>query len=64
MSTVKATYDGFVGHDGVPVLLVDGAEYDADHPLVQARPDLFTEPRRAPARAARTASPPATGSDA
>jgi hypothetical protein len=44
MSTVKATFDGFVGLNGVPVLLHDGDEYDMEHPLVQAHPDLFTEP--------------------
>ena len=36
MSTVKATYDGFVGLDGVPVLLADGDVYESDHPLVVA----------------------------
>jgi hypothetical protein len=54
MSTVKATYDGFVGLNGVPVLLHDGDEYDSEHPLVQAQPDKFTEPRRAPAKPAVT----------
>jgi len=44
MSTVKAIYSGFVGHEGVPVLLNDGDDYDVEHPLVQARPELFTEP--------------------
>ena len=47
---VQATYSGFVGVDGVPVLLGVGDEYDDSHPLVQARPDLFTEPRRSPGR--------------
>jgi hypothetical protein len=50
VSKVTATYSGFVGLDGVPVLLNDGDEYDETHPLVQRRPDLFTEPRRAPGR--------------
>lgn len=50
MSKVYATYSGFVGFDGVPVLLADGAEYDDTHPLVQAHPELFTEPRRSPGR--------------
>ena len=44
MSTVKATYDGFVGLNGVPVLLNEGDEYDSEHPLVQQHPDMFTEP--------------------
>lgn len=44
MSKVQATYSGFVGHEGVPVLLHDGDEYDSDHSLVQARPELFTDP--------------------
>jgi len=48
MSTVKATFNGFVGHEGVPVLLHDGDEYEADHPLVEARPELFTEPEPEP----------------
>jgi hypothetical protein len=50
MSTVKSTYSGFVGLDGVPVLLHDGDEYDAGHPLVEAYPHMFTEPRRSPGR--------------
>ncbi len=49
MSKVTATYSGFVPVDGVPVQLQDGDEYEADHPLVQARPELFTEPEPAPA---------------
>lgn len=44
MSKVQSTYHGFVGHEGVPVLLHEGDEYDADHPLVSAQPNLFTEP--------------------
>jgi hypothetical protein len=44
MSTVKATFDGFVGLNGVPVLLADGDEYDSEHPLVEAHPEMFTEP--------------------
>jgi hypothetical protein len=52
MSKVKAKVGGFVGHEGVPVLLVEGEERDADDALVQARPDLFTEPP-APRRVAQ-----------
>jgi hypothetical protein len=44
MSTVKATYSGWVAPDGVPVLLSAGEEYETDHPLVRARPDLFDMP--------------------
>lgn len=44
MSKVQATYSGFVGLDGVPVLLTEGAEYDEGHPMVQAHPQMFTEP--------------------
>ena len=44
MSKVNATYSGFVSHEGVPVLLSAGDEFEADHPLVAARPDLFTKP--------------------
>lgn len=50
MSKVNATYGGFVGLNGVPVLLADGDEYDENHPLVQAHPHMFTEPRRSPGR--------------
>lgn len=61
MSKVHATYSGFVGLDGVPVLLNDGDEYDDGHPLVQARPDLFTEPptRRQQRQAAAEKAAPA-----
>jgi len=41
---VRSTFDGFVGHAGGEVLLRGGDEYEVDHPLVVARPDLFTEP--------------------
>jgi hypothetical protein len=44
MSKVTATYSGFVGHEGVPVWVTDGDEYEADHPLVQTHPELFTKP--------------------
>lgn len=47
---VQSKYSGFVGVDGVPVLVHEGEDYDSEHPLVQARPDLFTEPKRAPGR--------------
>lgn len=51
MSQVKANYNGFVGLNGVPVLLHEGDVYDADHALVAARPDLFDEvPEAAPKR--------------
>lgn len=50
MSKVNAKIDGWVTADSVPVLLAAGDEYDESHPLVQARPDLFTEPKRAPGR--------------
>lgn len=50
MSTVKALIDGFVGLDGVPVLLAVGDEYDSEHPMVQQHPHMFTEPKRAPGR--------------
>lgn len=68
MSKVKATYGGFVGFEGVPVLLHEGEEYDAGHPLVAARPELFSEPVSAPKRpvlrgkkAAEEPQPPAKG---
>lgn len=50
MSMVKSLIDGFVGLDGVPVLLAVGDEYDTEHPLVQQHPYMFTEPKRAPGR--------------
>lgn len=56
MSTVKATIDGFVGFNGVPILLHDGDDYDSEHPLVQAHPEMFTEPRRSPAKPTVTKS--------
>lgn len=50
MSTVKALIDGFVGLNGVPVLLAVGDEYDTEHPMVQQHSHMFTEPRRSPGR--------------
>lgn len=53
MSKGKVTVNGnhgFVGHEGVPVLLVEHDEYDVDHPLVQARPDLFDQVAPEPKR--------------
>ena len=34
---------GFVGVGGVPHELLEHAEYDGDHELVKARPELFDE---------------------
>lgn len=56
MSKVTATFDGFVGHNGVPVQLQSGDEYDSEHSLVQARPDLFTEPEPEPVKPATKAT--------
>lgn len=40
---VYASQDwGFVGHEGTPVRVNAGDEYDAGHPLVKAHPELFT----------------------
>lgn len=50
MSTVKATYSGFVGYKGQPVVMHEGDVWDVEHPLVQARPELFTEPVPEPKR--------------
>lgn len=62
MSKVQATYSGFVGHDGVPVLLTEGAEYDENHPVVQANPGMFTEPpTRRQARQAAAEKKPSNG---
>ena len=41
---VRSVFDGFVGFGGGQVLLRGGVEYEVGHPLVVARPDLFTEP--------------------
>jgi hypothetical protein len=50
VSKVTAVIDGWVNATGVPVLLEVGDEYEDSHPLVQSRPELFTEPRRGPGR--------------
>ena len=50
MSTVKATFSGFIGHDGVPTWVNEGDEFDENDPLVVASPDKFTEPKRSPGR--------------
>lgn len=43
---VTAIYSGFVGHEGVPILVTAGQEYDEAHPLVRAQPQHFTEPAK------------------
>lgn len=50
MSKFRVNSDhGFIGVGGVPVLLAEGDEYDGDHDLVKARPELFDEvPEPAP----------------
>lgn len=63
MSKVKATMDGFVGHNGVPVQLHSGDVYDAEHPLALARPDLFEEVLEAPKRPILTRGPKGKPSD-
>lgn len=60
MSKVNAIYSGFVGLDGMPVMLHEGEEYDEMHPLVQAQPQHFTEPRRSPGRPLGSKNKPAT----
>lgn len=53
---VRATQDwGFVGHQGAPVRVQAGDEWEHDDPFVAAHPEMFTkpeaeEPRRRPAR--------------
>jgi hypothetical protein len=42
MATVRPTIDGFVGFEGVPILLHTADEYDEDHPLVKAHPHFFS----------------------
>lgn len=58
MSKVFSVYAGFVGHDGVPTLLSEGDEYEADHSLVLAHPELFTEPEPVKAQAKPVATKP------
>jgi hypothetical protein len=54
MSQVYPTLNGWVGYgDGADILLRDDVPLDADHPVVQERPELFrpAEPeRRGPGR--------------
>ena len=54
---VTALFGGFVGHDGVPTLLTVGEEWDAEHPVVKAHPEMFTEPKRGPGRPPATVKP-------
>jgi hypothetical protein len=60
MSKVTAIIDGFVGHDGTSVPLQSGDEYDSAHPLVQAHPELFTEPEPEPVKPAAKPATKAT----
>lgn len=60
MSTVKATFSGFIGHEGVPAWVNEGDEYDENHPLVAANPQKFTEPKRSPGRPLGSKNKPAT----
>lgn len=41
--TKYATISAFIGFEGDNVQLLGGAPWDDDHPLVKARPDLFTD---------------------
>lgn len=51
MSKFRVNSDhGFIGIGGVPVLLAEGDEYDGDHDLVKARPELFDEVVEVPKR--------------
>ena len=51
MSTVKALYTCWVDATNTgAVMLREGEEHDTDSALVQARPDLFTEPAPEPKR--------------
>jgi hypothetical protein len=57
MSTVNPLIDGWVGYgDGSSILLETGTPIDADHPVVQERPELFTQPEK-PAEKAPARSP-------
>jgi hypothetical protein len=42
MSKVYSKISGFVGFNGQSVWLGEGDAYDADDPIVKARPDDFT----------------------
>lgn len=61
MSTVRATFTGFVGVAGVPVELAEGAEWDSEDPVVRANPAMFTEPKRTAGRPAGSANKPRGG---
>lgn len=51
MSTVRPAIDGFVGYgDGLEALLRSDEDWDADHPLVRERPELFTAPEPEPVK--------------
>jgi hypothetical protein len=51
MNKVKVNGNhGFVGHEGQPVWLAEHDEFDANHPLVQARPELFDGAPESPKR--------------
>lgn len=47
MSKVNALITGWVGYgDGGSMLLEAGQEFDETDPIVQERPDVFTEPEK------------------
>lgn len=53
MNQVKPLIDGWVGYgDGASILLETGTPIDADHQVVQERPELFEKPAEKPRKAA------------
>lgn len=60
MSQVFPLIDGFVGYgDGLEAQLQTDVAWDVEHPLVVARPELFTEPPAPPVDVATADEPPA-----
>ena len=59
MSKVWVLETTFIGTAGGNRMLSGGEEFDSEHPLVKARPELFTkpvpEPKKAAGRRARNA---------
>jgi hypothetical protein len=57
VSTVRVVFGAFIGHEGKNVQLVEGDEWESDHPVVVARPELFAWHVPGPVRAVQTVGP-------
>lgn len=53
MSKVTVLQSTWIGTASGNLLLSGGEEYDSDHPLVKARPELFSKPVPEPKPSAR-----------